>query len=243
MKVVCISDTHGDHAQLQLPGGDVLVHAGDITAHGSRDDYLDFLEWFAAQPHRHRVFVPGNHDTWLEHEPDEAERLASAAGVWMLNDSGVRFDGLNVWGSPITPRFHDWSFMRDPGADIRAHWDLIPTDVDVLVTHGPPHGVLDEVERGPGDTEHTGCPSLLEALARVAPAVHVFGHIHEGHGRASVGDVRCLNVSTMNRFYRIEHAPVVLDLPAPSRHASGVAAARRDAALELPPTTRGPLCT
>lgn len=212
MKVVCISDTHGDHRSVRLPDGDVLVHAGDITAHGSREDYLDFLDWFGAQPFAARVFVAGNHDRWLEQAPIEARELAVRAGVDWLDDSGIAIDGLRIWGSPITPRFFDWSFMRDPGDAIEAHWRLIPDDTDLLVTHGPPHGVLDQVERAPGVFEHTGCPSLRDTLDRVRPSAHVFGHIHEGRGEARLASVRCLNVSTMNQGYRIAHEPVTLEL-------------------------------
>jgi len=227
MKIVCISDTHGDHRRVDVPAGDLLVHAGDITAHGHREDYLDFLDWFAGQPHRHRVFVAGNHDTWLEQEPEQAQRMARSAGVLLLNDSGTRIAGLSIWGSPITPRFHDWSFMRDPGPDIERHWALVPADTDLLITHGPPHAVLDAVERPCGASEHTGCPSLLETVRRIAPRVHVFGHIHEGYGERRVDAVRCLNVSTMNRDYRIANTPVTFELgasapdvlpPTPRRH-------------------------
>jgi len=89
MRIVCISDTHGDHRQVKLPAGDVLLHTGDITGHGSERDYLDFLEWFSAQPFTERLFVAGNHDQFLEQEPEAAQRLAEAAGVTYLCDSGV----------------------------------------------------------------------------------------------------------------------------------------------------------
>jgi len=212
MRIVCISDTHGEHRRVTLPPADLLVHAGDVTAHGTRADFVDFLDWFASRPHAHRVFVAGNHDAWLEHDASEARRLATRAGVHLLNDSGVCIDGLSLWGSPITPRFHDWSFMRDPGEPIERHWQRIPAGTDLLITHGPPHGVLDEVERAGGESEHTGCPSLLRTVQGISPRVHVFGHIHEGFGQACVGDVRCVNVSTMDRDYRIANPPVVFDL-------------------------------
>jgi len=110
MKLVCISDTHGDHTQVQLPDGDVLVHAGDITAHGSKADYSDFLEWFVAQPHKHKVFIAGNHDTFLEEKPETTLQMAIDAGVNYLSDTGIEIDGVHFWGSPITPRFYNWSF-------------------------------------------------------------------------------------------------------------------------------------
>lgn len=212
MRLVCISDTHGDHARVDLPDSDVLVHAGDVTAHGSERDLDDFLGWFGSRAAKHRLFVAGNHDTTMEHSPILSRERAEAAGVLWLDDSGVTIDGIEFWGSPITPRFLDWSFMRDPGPPIERHWNRIPESTDVLVTHGPPWGVLDEVERLGGSFEHTGCPSLLERLDIVRPKVHVFGHIHEGYGELMLGDIRCVNVSTMDRGYRIANAPVILDL-------------------------------
>ncbi len=212
MRVVCISDTHGDHRNLQLPPGDVLIHAGDITAHGSRDDLIDFLDWFSQQDYRYRVFIAGNHDTFLEAEPAETAQLAADAGVTYLDDSGVVADGVKIWGSPITPRFHDWAFMRDPGPDIERHWAAIPVDTDVLITHGPPIGVLDLVERSPTESEHTGCDALSARLLEVRPSFHVFGHIHEGYGSLRLDDVQYLNVSTMNKYYRITNDPVCLDI-------------------------------
>ena len=214
MRLVCISDTHGDHNQVVLPAGDVLVHTGDITAHGTQADLDDFLSWFAAQPHRHRLFVAGNHDTFLEMSPEDARRRAEAAGVVWLNDSGIVIDGIAFWGSPITLRFLDWNFMRDAGEDIDRHWRLIPDDTDVLLTHGPPHGILDAVKRENGTSEKTGCPSLLTRVLDIKPRLHLFGHIHEERGDVTQDGIRFLNVSTMDRFYRIAHEPVVVDLPA-----------------------------
>ena len=217
MRLVCISDTHGDHERVRLPAGDVLVHAGDITAHGTGADLERFMAWFGATGFRHRVCVAGNHDEAAEADPARSRRLAEAHGVHWLEDSGVTLDGVRFWGSPITPRFHDWSFMRDPGPDIERHWAMIPDDTDVLVTHGPPRGLLDVVERGAGVTEHTGCPSLLARVAEVRPRLHLFGHIHEGYGEVAIDGTRYLNVSTMDKGYRIANAPVTVDLPLGSR--------------------------
>ena len=120
MKLVCISDTHGDHERVALPAGDVLVHAGDVTAHGTELDLLRFLDWFGRQDFAHRVFVVGNHDLFAEAHPERVRRLAREAGVTWLHDSGVSIGGVAFWGSPITPRFHDWAFMREAGCGHRA---------------------------------------------------------------------------------------------------------------------------
>ena len=212
MRLVCISDTHGDHETVELPAGDVLVHAGDVTAHGTELDWLRFVEWLGGRDFAHRLFVAGNHDRFAEAFPERAARLAREAGVVLLGDSGCRIDGVSFWGSPITPRFLDWSFMRDPGPDIERHWAMIPPGTDVLVTHGPPLGILDEVGRPQGASEHVGCPALARRVDELRPALHLFGHIHEAHGALERDGVRYVNVSTMDSAYRIANAPVVVDV-------------------------------
>lgn len=211
MKIVCISDTHGDHELVNLPQGDVLVHAGDITAHGTEEDANRFVEWFASQPFQHKLFIAGNHDTFLEQQPVKFAKLCAAKSLLYLNDSGVTINGVRFWGSPITPRFFDWSFMRDPGSDIEEHWVKIPLDTQVLITHGPVWGILDEVERSETLKEHTGCPSLRDRVAAIQPDYHVFGHIHEGYGEVKQNGTAFLNVSTMDNGYVINNRPVVID--------------------------------
>jgi len=210
VKIVCISDTHGEHASVNLPDGDILVHAGDVTAHGSRDDLHAFVEWFSQQPHEHKIFIGGNHDHYLEQYPDKVLEVAQANNVIYLNDSGIEVANIRFWGSPITPRFHDWSFMRDE-PEIQKHWALIPDDTHFLITHGPVWGIMDEVVRSPVLTEHTGCPSLATRVKQIKPNFHVFGHIHEGYGKLSQEGTHFLNVSTMNMHYIIQNEPVEID--------------------------------
>lgn len=212
LKWICISDTHGDHDRVSLPAGDVLIHSGDLTGHGTKEETQAFFHWFGIQAFKHKICVAGNHDAFIEQDPAACQKMASNAGVKLLNDTGCTIDGVSIWGSPITPRFYHWSFMRDPGADIEAHWNLIPTQTDILITHGPAYGILDQVDRESGDKEHTGCPSLLKKIQEIKPKFHVFGHIHEDYGRVERGGVSHCNVSTMNKHYQICNDPQVLQL-------------------------------
>lgn len=212
MKLVCISDTHGDHEAQPLPSGDVLIHAGDITGHGTEKETFDFFQWLGSRPFEHKLCVAGNHDSFMEDNPLATAQMAQEAGVTLLNDSGCLIAGLSFWGSPITPRFMDWNFMRDPGADIEAHWNLIPENTDVLITHGPPSDILDIVERDDGFKVHTGCPSLLDRINVIKPRYHIFGHIHEGYGRVDIDGVAYCNVSSMNRKYVIANDACVIDI-------------------------------
>ncbi|MFK8081463.1 MAG: metallophosphatase domain-containing protein [Granulosicoccus sp.] len=212
MRLVCISDTHGDHEGLELPAGDVLIHAGDLSAHGSRDETLAFMKWLGSRGFNDTLCIAGNHDTFMEADPEMARQFAEDHGVLLLSDSGCQLDGRQFWGSPITPRFCNWSFMRDPGEPIEAHWRLIPDDTDVLITHGPPYGIMDQVKRPDGQLERTGCPSLLERVQSISPVTHIFGHIHEGRGSFSQNGVTYFNVCTMNEHYQRTYEPVVIDL-------------------------------
>lgn len=212
MRLVCISDTHGDHQHVSLPAGDVLVHSGDICGHGTEQELLSFLDWFSSQAHPHKLFIAGNHDTYLESNPSKIRSLAAAAGVTYLCDDGCTIDDVTFWGSPITPRFFNYSFMRDPGVDIERHWLQIPSETNVLVTHGPPYGVLDQVAREGSTYEHAGCPSLLTTVEALKPRFHIFGHIHECYGQQHRGNVSYVNASTMNQGYVISNPPITLTI-------------------------------
>lgn len=207
MRAVCISDTHGQHASLKLPKGDLLIHAGDFTSQGTRREVEDFLHWFSRQLHPYKILVAGNHDFFLEEAAVEQILHILPPNVIYLNDSGAEVGGLRVWGSPITPWFHNWAFNRDRGSDIKRHWDLIPGDVDVLITHGPPFGILDATVYG----RKVGCEELRLRLDTLQPRAHVFGHIHEAYGRFQSADTQFVNASVLNERYQLRNAPVVLD--------------------------------
>jgi len=131
MKVVIISDTHGRHEDLELPMGDMLIHAGDISSHGKYDQVNAFLNWFGNQDFKHKVFIAGNHDFFFERETNENIEAIIPKGITYLNDSGVTIEGFKIWGSPIQPEFMDWAFNKERGSEIKKHWDLIPDDIDV----------------------------------------------------------------------------------------------------------------
>lgn len=211
MRLVLLSDTHGLHGELgSLPDGDAVLHAGDLSGRGTLPELARFFTWFAALPHRHKVVIAGNHDFALERQPALAEALVPP-GVIYLRDAAAWIDGLMVWGSPWQPWFNDWAFNLERGTQLAAKWALIPDQVDVLVTHGPPYGVLDLVAGGDG--YRVGCEALaarLPALDRLR--LHLFGHIHEGYGVNRSGQLTSVNASICDVRYRPINAPVVVDL-------------------------------
>lgn len=208
MQIVAVSDTHGKHRDLKIPDGDVLIHAGDVTRGGTKEQVVDFLEWFAVQRHTHKIFVAGNHDFFFEQADSVMISSVIPDGIVYLNDSSIEINGVKFWGSPITPWFNNWAFNRNRGSEIKKHWELIPNDTDVLITHGPPFGILDETVYG----KRTGCEELLLRVYYVKPKFHIFGHIHEDHGSFTKGETSFVNASVLDDWYEMKNEPVILDL-------------------------------
>ncbi|HRI65369.1 MAG TPA: metallophosphatase domain-containing protein [Polyangium sp.] len=206
MRLVLLSDTHRMHDRIVIPEGDVLIHAGDFCGHGTRNQALAFAQFFRALPHRHKVVIAGNHDRCLELEPELGKEIFTDCHY--LFDSGVEIEGLKFWGSPWQPWFLDWAFNLPRGPALRAKWDLIPENTDVLITHGPPMGILDRTFSG----EPVGCADLREVVDRIGPRLHVFGHIHEGHGQLVLGKTRFVNASICTLSYDPTNPAAVIDL-------------------------------
>lgn len=193
-----ISDTHSKHAHYKLPGGDVLIHCGDCTSRGTLPEVIEFLNWFADQDYSYLVMIAGNHDWAFEQNPELMLAECRTRKIILLNDSGVTIEGVKFWGSPVQPWFHDWAFNRHRGEEIKRHWDLIPNDIDVLITHGPPYKILDVTDRG----DLTGCNDLLEAIKARNIKLHMFGHIHEARGHKYQDGVLYVNAASLDSRYR-----------------------------------------
>ncbi len=207
MKLICISDTHEKHARLYLPEGDVLIHAGDMSSRGFKSEIDAFMGWFTVQPHPYKILIAGNHDFFFEKATEEEIQAKIPDNVIYLNDSGCEINGVHFWGSPIQPEFYNWAFNRKPGNDIKKHWDLIPNNTDVLITHGPPFGILDKTIRG----KNVGCHDLLEAVNTIQPKVHVFGHIHEAFGVLETEHTTFVNASVLDQSYYLTNEAVEIE--------------------------------
>lgn len=207
MRFVAISDTHGKH-QFELPEGDVILHAGDVSSRGLKAEVERFMDWFCGLDYRYKIFIAGNHDFFFEQAPQAEIEAMIPQDLIYLNDSGVEIEGIKIWGSPIQPWFYDWAFNRQRGPEIQKHWDLIPEDSDIVITHGPVFGILDRTASG----QVVGCEDLLPVIQRIAPKVHLCGHIHEAYGTRQVGETLFINASILDLRYTIAHDPVVFDV-------------------------------
>lgn len=174
MRVAAVADLHGHYPE--IPECDLLLVAGDFGSLGKVED------WLRVTPADRVVACAGNHDFVAETHPG-----AVASLPWTyLQDAAIDVDGLTVYGSPWTSPFFDWAFML-PEDKLAEKWALIPEDTNILLTHSPPHGLGDLVPHAHEDDPHRGSASL-RAVVEQLPALklHVFGHIHEGHGRGDL---------------------------------------------------------
>lgn len=206
MRIVVVSDTHTMHDRITVPDGDVFVHCGDGLGHGTLAELAALDRFLGELPHRHKVLIAGNHDWCFERDPEAARRLVTNAIY--LEDDGIELNGLRFYGSPWQPWFCDWAFNLERGDPLRKVWAKIPEDTDVLVTHGPPYGVLDRTTRG----ELVGCEELDARVRAVKPELHLFGHIHEGFGTERRDETLFVNASTCDVRYEPVNHPVVLTL-------------------------------
>lgn len=206
MRIVVVSDTHNMHQRIDIPDGDVFVHCGDCLGHGTLEELRALDRVLGELPHRHKILIAGNHDWCFEQEPEAARRLVRNAIY--LEDEEVELEGIKFYGSPWQPWFFDWAFNLERGEPLRKVWAKIPDGTDVLITHGPPYGVLDRTTRG----ELVGCEELIDRVRVVKPKLHLFGHIHEGYGSEMRDDTLFINASTCNVRYQPVNAPVVATL-------------------------------
>lgn len=205
MKIVAISDTHGKWNRLQIPECDILISAGDYSFRGEKHMVEDFHKWLNKQQAGYVVSVQGNHELNVEKNFEQMKEVAEKAcpGVHFIAEGGVNIEGINIWGSAVTPWFRNWAWNVERGPKIKAHWDKIPTNTNILVTHGPPYGILDIVPFANGTPkERVGCHDLLNRLIDLPDLkMHIFGHIHHSHGAEMVANVRFYNASICDEAY------------------------------------------
>lgn len=203
-KHVLISDTHGDYTLLKsLPPADVLIHCGDATKYGSRDELKKFAKAFGKCVAPMKILIAGNHDACFEKHWKEAQGICALEGIFYLQDVAIVHRGIKYYAMPWTPAFNDWYFMATE-IEMIEKVSKIPLDTDVLITHGPPKYVRD-LSRG----EFCGSFVLNQAVYKLKPKLHVFGHIHEGYGTVEHDGTRFVNCSLLDGYYQPVNLPIV----------------------------------
>jgi len=208
MKIVCISDTHGQHKQLKVPDGDILIHCGDFTGRNSYAELPDFLHWLDSQPHKHKILIAGNHDWVCEKMPKMIKETINlfCKSVTYLDNEAAEIEGIKFYGSAVQPEFMNWAF-NIPDDRRKIYWDQIPKNTDVLITHCPPNSILDWCDRD----GHVGDRLLFDRICKLGNLkFNIFGHIHEGYGEYQ-GHVRFINCSVLNENYQLVNLPIIFE--------------------------------
>lgn len=197
MKILHISDSHGRHRELStLPAADVLVHSGDFTHGGNDGEALGFMEWLCDLPYKHKIFIAGNHDDCMM----DATLDGLPEGVHYLADSGVCVDGVCFYGVPMFCGLVDGKMQEIE------HCDEIPKEVDVLITHRPPLGILDGDEK-----KRFGSAALLYKVIEIRPRLHLFGHAHNGYGVTRWKNMVFSNASVVDEDYNIANVARLME--------------------------------
>jgi Icc-related predicted phosphoesterase len=231
MKITILSDTHTKHNEiktpksyrssnelLEIPGGDLLIHAGDFMNSGYyKEEAEGFFKWLdELEGYDTKVFISGNHDRIMENDPEWSKGILTGyKNIDYLQDESMSIqegDGpeVKIWGSPWQPEFYNWAFnLPRNGDELKSKWGMIPEGIDILITHGPAWGVLDDVEGNRG--VHLGCELLTERIKVVKPKIHICGHIHSGYGYHFDGFTHHFNASILNERYSYTQLPWNID--------------------------------
>lgn len=213
-KIVCISDTHTRHYELKIPPCDILIHAGDMTGRGSLFEFKEIGDWFksllAANVCQDIIFIAGNHDFGLQRNPTTMLNYSfDHSRIHYLQDSSIILKGIKFYGSPWTPEFHNWAFMKSDD-DLIPIWNQIDINTNILITHGPAYEILDKNING----TNCGSRSLLSKIEDLSLTdhlkYHIFGHIHEQGGKRHKAKIISYNVSNLDERYKVIHKPMII---------------------------------
>ena len=227
MRITVISDTHTRQGLIpysDLPGGDLILHAGDIMNSGyNKNDIWDFCHWFQSlKQYEDKVFIAGNHDRMFQNHPEDVKEWLDKFGniIYLQDDDFVIYgdgpngdspqDNIHIYGSPWQPEFYSWAFnLQRNSIELSGKWEAIPDNTDILITHGPAFGTLDTVTGRPWD--NLGCELLAERIERLRPKIHICGHIHSGYGYEFKDGTHFFNAAVLNEAYEYTQKPMTFD--------------------------------
>lgn len=226
IRISVISDTHTRHDLItkDLPGGDLLLHTGDLMNSGYVEkDVIEFCNWYSSiDNYQSKVFIAGNHDRMFQDFPEKIQEILEfhKSIDYIQDDTLVLYgdgpegnspeDNIRIYGSPWQPWFYDWAFnLPKNGPGLASKWEAIPKNTDILLTHGPAWGILDTVT---GRTyDNLGCELLAERIQQIQPKIHVCGHIHSGYGYKFENGTHFFNASVLDEQYKYIQKPITFD--------------------------------
>lgn len=197
-----LSDTHSYHKQLIVPEGiDIVIFSGDESNYRDQfrnePEFKDFIQWFGSLNIPHKVFIAGNHSSYIYHNEKDAIDWFNHYGIYYLHNETIIVEDIKIWGSPYTPTFGNWYYMK-PRHKTDKIWSQIPDDTDIVVVHGPPKGILDLSYDRSGRLEYCGDTALRKhILHRVKPKFMMFGHIHNTHDIVNAGVMKLSKYPTI----------------------------------------------
>lgn len=213
MKITTLSDAHWKFREIEkkyLPGGDLLIYAGDFCGAGYKHELQQFCKWYNnIEGYATKIFIAGNHERYIEENYEDSLKVIDFyKTIHYIQDETFEVNGIKIYGSPWSPVFNDWAFnLPINGKELETKWSNIPEDTDILVTHVPPFGVLDKYE----DSLPIGCEVLKKHVGRVQPKLHVFGHVHSGYGYMYDGTTNYINCAVLNGHYFYRNPPLTFD--------------------------------
>jgi len=215
LQIVALSDSHNATKRVEIPDGDILIHAGDFSFQGKSLEIQDFIEWMKEQPHKHKLWIAGNHELGIEDFPDNANVIDNETNSTYIHDKVIEIEGLKFLGCNFTPEFNNWAFNLTERQS-KIYWENAP-EADVVVCHGPPYGILDSVTPEYKHHRPLGCIHFKNYLERVKPKVAIFGHIHGGFGHETIkwndaSETECFNVSVMNEQYQLTNPVTIIEI-------------------------------
>jgi Icc-related predicted phosphoesterase len=210
MRLVLISDTHCRLSKIDIPEGDVLLHAGDLTFQGNIQEVSQEAHQLEKIKHRFThgiVFIPGNHDWGFQR--NEALFRQIMGNTKVLIDESITIESFKIFGSPYQPEFCNWSFNLPRGQALQEKWAMIPDDTNILITHGPPYGILDQCPDG----RKVGCEELYKRVIELKNLkLHVFGHIHHSYNSMKFNNTWFVNASICTEQYKPQNKPIIINI-------------------------------
>ncbi len=200
-KILHVSDTHACHRLLTIPEGiDIIIFSGDESNYfdvfKNEPECKDFISWFGNLPIKYKVMIAGNHSAFISKHTKEFRELCNHYNIIYLENESIEIEGLKIWGSPYSPTFGNWYFMKARDK-MQKLWENIPDDTDILVTHTPPKGCLDLSYNRNHQLEFCGCSNLLKHVFRIKPKLHLFGHIHNCDDIINAGTMKLAVLDTI----------------------------------------------